>query len=60
MKIDSLELLNLANIHRLHKLLTTHICKERFCSKHIAIMIDNEQFLAILQQLQASRQDGIL
>lgn len=47
------ELLIVADILTLQKLLTTHIRKERFCSGHLAAMIKNGHFLAIFHRLQA-------
>ncbi|MBD2253389.1 hypothetical protein H6G14_19105 [Nostoc parmelioides FACHB-3921] len=49
------ELLNLADISTIQKLLTSHVRKERFCSGHLAQMIDNGHLLTILQRLQAIR-----
>ncbi|MDZ7956457.1 MAG: O-acetyl-ADP-ribose deacetylase [Aulosira sp. DedQUE10] len=51
--ITNPELLILADISTLQKLLTTHIRKERFCSGHLAAMIENGHFLAIFHRLQA-------
>ncbi|WP_208099131.1 O-acetyl-ADP-ribose deacetylase [Nostoc sp. 106C] len=47
------ELLTLADISTLQKLFTTHLRKERFCSGHLAGMIENGHFLAIFNRLQA-------
>lgn len=58
--VDSPKLLNLSDICTLQKLLTTHIRKERFCSGHLAGMIDNGHILAILKQLEAIRADMVI
>jgi O-acetyl-ADP-ribose deacetylase (regulator of RNase III) len=47
------ELLTLADISTLQKLFTTHVRQERFCSGHLAGMIENGHFLAIFNRLQA-------
>jgi O-acetyl-ADP-ribose deacetylase len=54
------ELLTVADISTLQKLLTTHIRKERFCSGHLAAMIDNGHLLLIFQRLQAIHARGML
>ncbi|MEA5567566.1 DUF6508 domain-containing protein [Anabaena sp. UHCC 0399] len=49
------ELLNVADISTIQKLFTSHVRQERFCSGHLAQLIDNGHFLTILQRLQAIR-----
>ncbi|HEY9801783.1 MAG TPA: DUF6508 domain-containing protein [Leptolyngbyaceae cyanobacterium] len=51
-------LINLADISTIQKLFTSHVRQERFCSGHLAKLIDHGHFLTILQRLQAiSRTD---
>ncbi|QLE58841.1 DUF6508 domain-containing protein [Nostoc sp. TCL26-01] len=47
--------LNLADISTIQKLCSYHVRQERFCSGHLAKMIDNGHFLTILQRLQVIR-----
>jgi hypothetical protein len=54
------ELLNVADIYTIQKLFTSHVRQERFCSGHLAYLIDNGHFLTILQRLQAIHQSRIL
>jgi O-acetyl-ADP-ribose deacetylase (regulator of RNase III) len=54
------ELLTVADISTLQKLFTTHLRKERFCSGHLAGMIENGHFLAIFHRLQAIYAELIL
>jgi O-acetyl-ADP-ribose deacetylase (regulator of RNase III) len=49
------ELLDSVDIATIQKLLTTHVRAERFCSGHIAGMIDNGHILTILQRLAVIR-----
>jgi O-acetyl-ADP-ribose deacetylase len=49
------ELLNVADISTIQKLFTSHVRKERFCSGHLAPLIDNGHFLTILHRLEAIR-----
>ena len=42
-----------ARIATLQKLLTTHVRKERFCSGHLAAMIDAGHILNILERFEA-------
>ncbi|BAY64027.1 Appr-1-p processing domain protein [Calothrix brevissima NIES-22] len=58
--ITNPELLTVADISTLQKLFTTHIRQERFCSGHLARMIDNKHLLAIFQRLQAIYAAGML
>ncbi|MBD2502345.1 O-acetyl-ADP-ribose deacetylase [Anabaena azotica] len=53
-------LINLADISTIQKLFTSHVRQERFCSGHLAKLIDNGHFLTILPRLQAISQDFIL
>jgi O-acetyl-ADP-ribose deacetylase len=46
------EFLTSADISTLQKLFTNHVRKERFCSGHLATMIKNGHFLAILKRLE--------
>jgi hypothetical protein len=54
------ELLTLADISTLQKLLTTHVRKEHFCSGYMTNIIENGHFLAILKRLQVIRTNIIL
>jgi O-acetyl-ADP-ribose deacetylase len=54
------ELINLADISTIQKLLTSHVRQERFCSSYLANLIDNGHFLTILQRRQAIYQELIL
>ncbi|WP_242039700.1 O-acetyl-ADP-ribose deacetylase [Anabaena sphaerica] len=47
------EFLATADLSTLQKLLTFHVRQDRFCSGHLAAMIENGHFLAILNRLQA-------
>jgi len=58
--VDNPKLLNLADISTLQKLLTTHVRKERFCSGHLAGMINTGHILAILKRLKAIRADMVI
>ncbi len=49
------ELLNVADISTIQKLFTSHVRQERFCSGHLAQLIDNGHLLTIWQRLQAIR-----
>jgi hypothetical protein len=53
--VTSPELLNVADISTIQKLFTSHVRKERFCSGHLAQLIDNGHFLTILHRLEAIR-----
>jgi O-acetyl-ADP-ribose deacetylase len=53
-------LINLADILTIQKLFTSHVRQERFCSGHLAQLIDNGYFLTILQRLQTIRKNLIL
>lgn len=44
----------------MQKLLTTHVRKERFCSGHLAGMIENGHILALLKRLAAIRADMVI
>jgi len=58
--VDNPKLLNSAGISTLQKLLTTHVRKERFCSGHIAMVIDKGHVLALLKRLKAIRADMVI
>ncbi|WP_225977600.1 DUF6508 domain-containing protein [Nostoc sp. CENA543] len=47
------ESLNVADIYTIQKLLTGHVRQERFCSGHLADMLDHNHFLKMLHRLQA-------
>ncbi len=55
--VEQPKLLESAELSTLQKLLTTHVRKERFCSGHLAAMIDNGHILAILKRLKQIRLD---
>jgi O-acetyl-ADP-ribose deacetylase len=51
--VDDSTILSVANIDVIKKLLTIHDRKDRFCSGHLASMIDCGHILAILRRLSA-------
>jgi len=55
--VEQPKLLESAELSTLQKLLTTHVRKERFCSGHLARMINNGHILAILKRLNQIRLD---
>lgn len=55
--IEQPDLLESADFTTLKKLLTVHIRQERFCSGHLAAMIDQGHILAILKRLKQIRFD---
>lgn len=55
--VNNPKLLHLADLFTLQKLLTTHVRKERFCSGHLAAMINDGHILAILKRLEVIRAD---
>lgn len=58
--VNNPKLLDLADLCTLQKLLTTHVRKERFCSGHLAGMIENGHILALLKRLEAIRADMVI
>lgn len=52
--------LNLADIYILNKLLTTHVRQERFCSGHLAKIINNGHILAIVKRIAAIKTDIVM
>lgn len=54
--INHPELLASCDLSTLQKLFTTHVWKDRFCSGHLASMIESKQILAILQRLAVIRE----
>jgi len=57
--INNPKLLDSADISTIQKLLTTHIRKERFCSCHLATVINNGHILAIMNRLAAIAADMV-
>jgi O-acetyl-ADP-ribose deacetylase (regulator of RNase III) len=55
--VEQPKLLESAELTTLQKLLTIHVRKERFCSGHLAAMIDSGHILAILKRLKQIRLD---
>lgn len=55
--VNDPQLLNLADIDTLQKLLTTHVRKERFCNGHLAAVSKNGQLLAILKRLKCIQRE---
>ncbi|WP_236143261.1 DUF6508 domain-containing protein [Nostoc sp. CMAA1605] len=52
---DEAERLNVADIYTIQKLLTSHVHQERFCSGHLADMLDHNHFVTMLHRLQVIR-----
>ncbi len=54
--IEDAALLDMADLETIRKLLTLHVRKDRFCSGHLADMIECGHILAILKRLKTIRE----